>query len=263
MRCGLKNRKARPRSGFTLMELLFVIAIIGILAAILLPALARAREAARRSSCMSNLCQLGMALRMYADENNRELPWSGGNDNAECLRYLYSNYGLALGNFICPSDAQQNMHGFYDGNDVLQINTDIERDGSLRASYEYLGAFTYAPIVLPHPSKDGSRTPVVWDRSTANPSFFNHIPGGDNVLFTDGSIEFVKQKEFAAPCLPVRPEGIAFMDIRGAIERAVERQREAERASAPPDARGGKKLGIMEKKGQRGSRPVFPKAVKK
>src|SRR5437667_12628749 len=70
--CG--QRKSRSL-GFTLIELLVVIAIIAILAALLLPALSRAKEKANRTACINNLRNLALAMTMYTHDNNDMMPW--------------------------------------------------------------------------------------------------------------------------------------------------------------------------------------------
>src|SRR5438552_2488249 len=88
----------RTRCGFTFIELMCVISIIAILAAILFPVFAQAREKARQTTCASNLQQLAIAMNLYAQDHNGRFP-PVDDDFSPMLQYV-KNYGV----FRCPSD---------------------------------------------------------------------------------------------------------------------------------------------------------------
>ena len=93
------------RSGFTLIELLVVIAIIAILAAILFPAFAKARESARRISCVNNLKQIGTAMMQYTQEFDEKLPAAKDNASPEAQWVvMIKPYLQDTGVYRCPSN---------------------------------------------------------------------------------------------------------------------------------------------------------------
>jgi prepilin-type N-terminal cleavage/methylation domain-containing protein/prepilin-type processing-associated H-X9-DG protein len=193
------------RRGFTIVELLTVIAMIAILAAILFPVFAKAREAARTQTCRSNLFNIGMALRMYAVEHGGKYP-----PKEDDLSPLLGRYLLQQQVFVCPTSPGGVPMGAPADRSIPLSSTDEPPPmGPHRPEAPPGGVPGMPPGMTPPPPGLGPlvtsyyyragrkhnqlpRAPLVSDQEP------RHNDDRANVLFSDGSIQTLLTAQWRA-----------------------------------------------------------------